>query len=101
MTDIKEDAIHGKVGYNFNDKLSLNAGWTNIKDSGGGDKKADQLSAQLGYNVSKNTMAFIQYRYIKLGDAGKSPVGFVSQNQGIAGNEDSMQRLLVGTWTGF
>jgi predicted porin len=101
MNDIKEDAIHGKVGYSFNDKLSLNAGWTHIKDNGGGDNKADQLSAQLGYNVSKNTMAFVQYRYIKLGDAGKTPVGFTWQNQGIAGNKDSMQRLVVGTWTGF
>ncbi|AMC33273.1 porin [Janthinobacterium sp. B9-8] len=100
-TDVKEDAIHGKVGYNFNDKLSLNAGWTHIKDNGGGDNKADQLSTQLGYNVSKNTMAFVQYRYIKLGDAGKNPVGFTYQAQGMAGNKDSMQRLVVGTWTGF
>lgn len=100
-TDVKEDAIHGKVGYSFNDKLSLNAGWTHIKDNGGGDNKADQFSTQLGYNVSKNTMAFVQYRYIKLGDAGKKPVGFDWQAQGIAGNKDSMQRLVVGTWTGF
>jgi predicted porin len=100
-TDVKEDAIHGKVGYNFNDKLSLNAGWTHIKDNGGGDNKADQFSSQLGYNVSKNTMAFVQYRYIKLGDAGKTPVGFTWQNQGIAANKDSMQRLVIGTWTGF
>lgn len=100
-SDVKEDAIHGKLGYSFNDKLSLNAGWTHIKDNGGGDNKADQLSAQLGYNVSKNTMAFVQYRYIKLGEAGKKPAGFTWQAQGIDGSHDSMQRLVVGTWTGF
>ncbi len=100
-TDVKEDAIHGKVGYSFNDKLSLNAGWTHIKDNGGGDNKADQFSTQLGYNVSKNTMLFAQYRYIKLGAADKTPVGFTWQNQEIAAGKDSMQRLVLGSWTGF
>ncbi|WP_293932578.1 porin [Iodobacter sp.] len=100
-TDVKEDAIHGKVGYSFNDKLSLNAGWTHIKDNGAGDKKADQLSTQLAYNLSKNTMAFVQYRYIKLGGAGLKPEGFTWQAQGIDSSKDSMQRLVVGTWTGF
>jgi predicted porin len=101
---VKEDAIHGKVGYSFNDKLSLNGGWTHIKDNGGGDNKADQFSTQLGYNVSKNTMLFAQYRYIKLGDAGKAPVGFSAdwQNQGLTtSGKDSMQRLVLGSWTAF
>ncbi|WP_035059257.1 porin [Andreprevotia chitinilytica] len=99
----KENAIHGKVGYSFNDKLSLNAGVVYIKDNGGATdgNKATQFNAQLNYGVSKNTAAFLQFRHIQLGDEGKLPAGFTWQAQGIASDKKSMQRVVIGTWTGF
>ncbi|MGL4605695.1 MAG: porin, partial [Iodobacter sp.] len=94
-------------GYNFG-KNSINVSYQQIMDakidgavrslnkgSDSVDSGVQQLAAQWGYMLSKNTQFFVQGRYHKY-DSAKS-----THFDGSTADSSNSTRITVGTWTGF
>ncbi|GGP25183.1 porin [Silvimonas amylolytica] len=97
--NVHTDLYHGLIKYQFNDRLGLHVGDTEIKDSN--DNKANQFNVALHYQLSKQTETYARIRYLKLNDEGKVPAGLTWQNLGMASSKDNATEFLIGTWTGF
>jgi predicted porin len=64
---------------------------------------ANQFFGQYTYNLSKQTSAYLQARYMKFGNADQRPYYAAPwQLDGVASSgTDNGARVLIGTWTGF
>ncbi|HSC80354.1 MAG TPA: porin, partial [Chitinolyticbacter sp.] len=68
------------------------------------DERDDGIQAvnfQYTYNLSKQTVGFVQLRHHMLDNAGQPSVMHASYQLDGVGHEDNVTRFLVGTWTGF
>ncbi|MBM5573724.1 porin [Deefgea sp. CFH1-16] len=94
-----------RAGYTTG-KHNMNLGFQHIADSKvDGVTKDDGINivnAQYNYSLSKNSTAFVQVRHHMFDDAKKHSVAAAPwQIDGGAIGQDSVTRILVGTWTGF
>ncbi|MDR3428116.1 porin [Silvimonas sp.] len=89
-------------------KQSIALGWQDVVNSKvGGEKINDmnmnQLYGQYTYGMSKNTVAYVQARYMKFKSEDARPFATATwQLDGVASSgTDNGARVLIGTWTGF